>query len=214
MVAYTIISADSSPCYQVGMKISIDKMTADMEFVISNTVSDLTQALISTRYDLLILDSSIVERDNINTLSTVIHKHRTRVLLLFDELTPEVRKVEKIINCCGILKKTADSIEFNSAVITLLQGGCYFPAYPDAKPRVSALSEEEFSLLTAKELSVLVLLTKGDLNKQIAGQLNITEDTVKAHVSNMLKKLRIPNRTTLAIANFRASFLTDNQPTG
>jgi DNA-binding NarL/FixJ family response regulator len=212
MVKYRILTADYSPCYQEGMKISLKKLSVDINITTSNTISKLIQSLIFYRYNLIILDFSLIKKDNIDILSNLIYKNRTKTLLLFDEQNSETRKIEKAINCCGMLKKNADSFEFNSAVMTLLQGGFYFPAYPETKLKVSPLSQEELSLLTAKELNVLELLTEGGLNKQIADQLNITEDTVKAHVSNILKKLHLPNRTSLAIAHFRAACSTRNQP--
>ena len=49
--------------------------------------------------------------------------------------------------------------------------------------------------LTSREIDVLRLIAAGNANKQIAGQLSITEETVKGHVKNILSKLRANDRT-------------------
>jgi len=54
-------------------------------------------------------------------------------------------------------------------------------------------------LLTRRELMVLQNLTKGEANKQIAFNLNISETTVKSHVSSILKKLGASNRVKVVV---------------
>ena len=48
--------------------------------------------------------------------------------------------------------------------------------------------------LTAREMEVLNLVSKGEINKIIGDQLGITERTVKSHVKNLLSKLKAPGR--------------------
>jgi NarL family two-component system response regulator LiaR len=64
-----------------------------------------------------------------------------------------------------------------------------------AKVMKRAISEEEEVPLTGRELEVLRLMAKGWSNKEIARELNITERTVKFHVSNILSKLGVFSRT-------------------
>ena len=54
-------------------------------------------------------------------------------------------------------------------------------------------------LLTNREQEILVLIAQGKLNKEIADELNITERTVKNHISNMFKKLDVYDRTQAAV---------------
>ncbi len=62
-------------------------------------------------------------------------------------------------------------------------------------------SEEQplFTELTDRELDVLKLIAKGLTNSQIAGKLVISENTVKGHVSNILSKLHLADRTQVAV---------------
>lgn len=80
------------------------------------------------------------------------------------------------------------SSRFTSALRTLLQ----LAPQTDSKP-----TQATFSLLTASELRVLDALLTGATNRQIAQTLNITERTVKFHVSNILTKTNFANRARL-----------------
>ena len=53
--------------------------------------------------------------------------------------------------------------------------------------------------LTKREREILVLITKGKLNKEIANELNITERTVKNHIANLFKKINVYDRTQAAV---------------
>jgi DNA-binding NarL/FixJ family response regulator len=54
------------------------------------------------------------------------------------------------------------------------------------------------SRLSAREHEVMLLVAEGMRNKEIAGQLDMSENTVKAHLQAIFRKLAIANRTTLA----------------
>ena len=62
--------------------------------------------------------------------------------------------------------------------------------------------------LTNREKEILVLIAKGKLNKEIADELNITERTVKNHISNMFKKLDVYDRTQAAVYAIRNKLYT------
>ena len=61
------------------------------------------------------------------------------------------------------------------------------------------INKEALSELTSREQEIIHLVSIGMSNQQIAGHLQISEHTVKAHISNILKKLSLSNRTQLAV---------------
>jgi DNA-binding NarL/FixJ family response regulator len=66
-------------------------------------------------------------------------------------------------------------------------------------PKTNSDDSSWRSLLTPREQDAAVLLAKGDSNKEIARQLDITERTVKAHVGAMLEKLGVRDRLQLSL---------------
>ena len=61
--------------------------------------------------------------------------------------------------------------------------------------------------LTPRELQVLVLIADGLTNREIAQQLGMVEQSVKNHISSLLRKLHAPNRTAAAAAARRVGLL-------
>lgn len=70
----------------------------------------------------------------------------------------------------------------------------------------------ESTELTSKEIEVLRLISDGLENYEIAARLNVSERTIKCHVSNILSKTGFTNRTQLAIAVTKKNFIVPNLP--
>lgn len=94
------------------------------------------------------------------------------------------------------LTKDADADELAAAILAVHKGRRYLPAsLAQAEARRMPGGE-----LTAREQDVIELLTRGCSNQQIADRLHIAEKTVRIHVSNILAKLRVEDRTQAALA--------------
>lgn len=98
------------------------------------------------------------------------------------------------------LSKSAPVSELVNAVGAILRGESLFPA--DTKPPSPAAETftKQLASLSATQLKVLTALADGRLNKQIAGDMNITEGTVKQHLSTIFKKLGVNNRSQAILA--------------
>jgi DNA-binding NarL/FixJ family response regulator len=99
----------------------------------------------------------------------------------------------------GYIPKTLDLDSMRSAIRTVLEGGVWVPHNAalggGADPIVARLAT-----LTPQQVRVLMMLSEGLLNKQIAYELSVSEATVKAHVSAILTKLGVESRTQAVIA--------------
>lgn len=96
----------------------------------------------------------------------------------------------------GYISKTADRTELIEAVRCVGSGERYFPA---GIARVLETASARPGL-TPRETDVLELIVRGSLNKEIAEHLGMAEATVKQHVSAVLRKLDVQDRTQAAIA--------------
>jgi DNA-binding NarL/FixJ family response regulator len=103
----------------------------------------------------------------------------------------------------GYIPKTTDVEVMRSAVRQVLEGGAWTP--PDVNlssppDKETADIVRRLSSLTPQQVRVLMMLSEGLLNKQIAYELSVSEATVKAHVSAILQKLGVDSRTQAVIA--------------
>jgi DNA-binding NarL/FixJ family response regulator len=103
----------------------------------------------------------------------------------------------------GFLPKTADVAQMGEAIRAVLDGGVWTPPGVDLSSPVDAEVADmvrRLSTLTPQQVRVLMMLSEGLLNKQIAYELGVSEATVKAHVSAILTKLNVDSRTQAVIA--------------
>lgn len=111
----------------------------------------------------------------------------------------------------GFISKSADRSEIASALKDVMDGSLTLPkGYkpPEAPADSEARGDlvHRLKMLTPKQLSVLRMLRQGLLNKQIAHELQIEETTVKAHVSEILRKLNVSSRTQAVIEAQKIDF--------
>jgi DNA-binding NarL/FixJ family response regulator len=103
----------------------------------------------------------------------------------------------------GFIPKTLGIDEIRTAIAGVLEGGVWTPPDVDLKRGSDASTTElvqRLGTLTPQQVRVLMMLSEGLLNKQIAYELSVSEATVKAHVSAILQKLGVESRTQAVIA--------------
>ena len=103
----------------------------------------------------------------------------------------------------GFIPKTLGIDSLRQAVIRVLQGEVWTPPDVDLTRQSDAETAAmiaRLATLTPQQVRVLMMLSGGLLNKQIAYELGVSEATVKAHVSAILQKLGVESRTQAGIA--------------
>jgi len=108
----------------------------------------------------------------------------------------------------GFLPKSASIDIMTQALTAVLEGGLWVPDGLDNTPHVET---EELSIaealanLTPQQFRVATMVCQGLLNKQIAYELSVTEATIKAHMTEIFRKLGVHSRTQAALAIERLS---------
>jgi len=102
-----------------------------------------------------------------------------------------------------LLKDTSES-EMVAAITTVDAGERYIPRRVSARLANRMLRAD----LTGRELSILELVAEGSTNKEIAGTLNISDNTVRHHVNNIMDKLKVSDRTEAVVTAIRSGILS------
>jgi DNA-binding NarL/FixJ family response regulator len=111
----------------------------------------------------------------------------------------------------GFISKSVRRAELAAAIEEVMSGNVYLPAGytpPAASAETPSELAQRLASLTPQQLRVLMILRQGMLNKQIAYELNVGETTVKAHVSEILRKLNVASRTQAVIEVSKIDFDT------
>jgi DNA-binding NarL/FixJ family response regulator len=151
--------------------------------------------------DVLLLDIRMPRLDGVGVLRRLgTDAPPALVLTTFDDV--EVSYQAILAGARGYLLKNVTSASLVAAIEALAAGGTYFqPAFGQtARQRLAAASSEPIIPLTERETEVLRLLAAGHSNREIGALLHMAEGTVKNHVSVILGKLGVRDRTRAVLA--------------
>lgn len=157
---------------------------------------------------ILILDINMPVMDGIETLKEIKEINKNQKILI---LTSSM-KVESIIECMnngadGYVSKNSSINEIKEAIISVINGDTYIQSnlIPMLNNRLAKIDidKDKIESLTNRELEVLIQIAEGMINKEIAIKLNISERTVKNHISSIFKKIDVTDRTQAAVFAIR-----------
>jgi DNA-binding NarL/FixJ family response regulator len=123
------------------------------------------------------------------------------------------RIIHQVMTCgaAGFISKSTRGSELGRAIKEVMAGSVvlpkgYQPPHAKAPPSSTSDLTARLATLTPQQVRVLQMLRQGMLNKQIAFDLGVGETTVKAHVSEILRKLRVSSRTQAVIEAAKIDF--------
>jgi DNA-binding NarL/FixJ family response regulator len=205
--------ADDHSMIREGLK-NLLELDGDIE-VIAEAVDgrDCLDKLETIKPDVLLLDINMPNMNGLEVLKELkSRKSKLKVLVLtvHNETEYLLKAVDIGIN--GYVLKDSESAELKKAIFAVNDGETYIqpsliPALNQKKIERS-VDEEKIESLTSRELEVLKLLAVGMYNKEVAEKLEISERTVKNHVSNIFKKLEVTDRTQAAVFAIRNNLIT------
>jgi DNA-binding NarL/FixJ family response regulator len=105
-----------------------------------------------------------------------------------------------LLGATGFVSKSTPMSEIAAILKRVVEGERVFPATAASPAPVAADMSRRLASLSGAQLKVLIGLADGRLNKQIAGDMRITEATVKAHLTAIFRKLGVGNRTQAVLA--------------
>ena len=212
-MAVKIMIADDHSMIREGLK-SLLELDGDIE-VISEAENgeECLQKLLTVKPDVLLLDINMPKMNGLEVLKSLKDaKSKVKVLVLtvHNETEYLMKAVEIGIN--GYVLKDSESAELKKAIFTIYDGENYIQPslIPALNSKMIEKNEDEIKLesLTKRELQVLKELAVGKFNRDIAKEMEISERTVKNHISSIFKKLDVTDRTQAAVFAIRNNLIS------
>jgi len=204
--ARRVLVAEDHPLYREALRAVLPQAFpgADIDEACAADEA-LACATSGVAYDLVLLDLNLPGATGVSCLRRVrALLPRTPIAVVSAVDDPNIMGEVVMAGAMAYVPKSAPRQVLVDAIKVILAGGTYLPAEAiaalrEAQAAPQAASEASPDGLTQRQRRVLTLLAEGRSNKHIARELGISEVTVKAHVSSILRKLGLNNRVQAAI---------------
>ncbi|HUR42377.1 MAG TPA: response regulator transcription factor [Verrucomicrobiae bacterium] len=199
----TVIVADDHPLFRTALREALKPVLPGARVVEADSFPALQNALATHGApDLILLDLNMPGVRGFSSLLFLRSEYPTVPVVVvsgYDE-APLIQRVLQF-GARGFIPKTTSLEIMGEAVRAVLNGSIWTPEPlpPPASDAVDAEIAAKVASLSPQQLRVLLMLADGRLNKQIAHELSITEATVKAHMTVILRKLGLARRTQAAV---------------
>lgn len=172
--------------------------------------------------DLFLVDLSELLKEQTFVMENLLYPHSNKKIIALST-EREKKKVTEVmlLGIHGYFLKEMSFATFFKSIQIVLEGGVYIHPYATKyivhdfqrlvknKPNFKESMEEEKvpSICTKRELEILQLLTDGENNQGIANRLNISEKTVKNHLTNIFRKIDVKDRTQAVVLSIRNNWV-------
>ncbi|MBT9292016.1 response regulator transcription factor [Prosthecodimorpha staleyi] len=202
---YRFVIADDHPLFRGALRQTLEAMFAGVTIAEAGSLDAVSKLLDEAGdVDLVLLDLNMPGVRGFSGLMYLRAQHpEVPVVVVSANEDPLAIRRCMEFGAAGFVPKSLGTDSIREAIATVMNGGIWTP--PDVN--IAAMPGDEtgklvqrLSTLTPQQVRVLMMLSEGLLNKQIAYELSVSEATVKAHVSAILQKLGVESRTQAVIA--------------
>src|SRR5476649_685100 len=200
-----LVIADDHPLFRDALRQAVASVVASAKIDEAGSFEELTRLLEhDSDVDLIMLDLSM---PGISGFSGLIYLRAQYpgVPVVIVSASDDVETIRRSLDfgASGFIPKRFGAETLRDAFAKILAGDVWIPADVDlsaATDPEAARLRDRLVTLTPQQVRVLMMLSEGLLNKQIAYELGVSEATIKAHVSAILQKLGVESRTQAVIA--------------
>ena len=200
-----IIIADDHPLFRAALQQSLQQALGELSLIEADSFAAVQEAAeVNQDADLILLDLQMPGASGFSGLA-YLRGHFPALPVVVVSAHEEPKIVYRAIDygASGYVPKSTSLPKLVEALQAVLAGDIWLPADlpprpPEAEPAPTGLSGR-LAELTPQQFKVLALMTDGLLNKQIADRLEVSEATVKVHVTAILRKLGVHSRTQAAL---------------
>jgi DNA-binding NarL/FixJ family response regulator len=198
---FTFLIADDHPLFREAVKVALRERWPGAHLLEVESFQSLETATAAhPEIDLVLLDLNMPGAQG---FSSLIYLRTERpavpvVIVSADDQPRTVRRAQQF-GAAGFIAKSVRPDGMQAAIGQILEGNEWFPAVAAERSEDDARLAAQLAQLTPQQLRVLMCLAEGMLNKQIAHTLDVAENTVKVHVTAVLRKLECHTRTQAAL---------------
>lgn len=205
MAMHDILIADDHPLFRSALRQALTiTLGENLRLVEAESIAQLEERLTEkSDWDLVLLDLNMPGAHGFSGLVLLRGQYpQIPVAMISAQEEAAVMARAREFGASGFIPKSSSLEQIQQAVTNILDGNESWPAQLEEG---SAVSEEEkaasagLASLTPQQFRVLTMVCDGLLNKQIAYDLNVSEATVKAHVTAIFRKLNVRTRTQAAL---------------
>ena len=202
---YRLVIADDHPLFRGALREAVTGLFERVDIAEAGTFNEVAELLErGGEVDLVLLDLTMPGVRGFSGLMYLRAQYPgVPVIVVSANDDPAAIRRCMEFGASGFIPKTLGVEAMRGAISGILGGGVWTP--PDVDLAAGSDAETaalmaRMATLTPQQVRVLMMLSEGLLNKQIAYQLGVSEATVKAHVSAILQKLGVESRTQAVIA--------------
>lgn len=200
-----VIIADDHPLFRAALKQALTE-TLSAPILEAESFEQLLALIDSHPHvELVLLDLTMPGNRGLTGLTSLRSRYPD-ILVVVVSANEQLATIRQAMafGASAYIPKSMPLAELQAAIHSVLAGDTWLPA--DIKQAVTQAANDDYvefagrlEQLTPQQFRVLECLADGLLNKQIAYELNVQETTIKQHVSAILKKLNVTNRTQAGI---------------
>ena len=205
MAAYEILIVDDHPLFRSALQQALSLgLGPDVRLVEAASIAELEACLAQkSDWDLVLLDLNMPGAYGFSGLVLLRGQYpQIPVLMVSAQEEAAVVARAREFGAAGFIPKSSSLASIQQGVNAVLAGDSWWPAQSQVAASLSAEAKAAsagLASLTPQQFRVLSMVCDGLLNKQIAYQLNVSEATIKAHVTAMFRKLGVRTRTQAAL---------------
>ncbi|WP_316228594.1 response regulator transcription factor [Bradyrhizobium sp. SZCCHNR2023] len=216
-----LVIADDHPLFRNALRQAVASVVSEAVVDEAGSFEDLTALLErDSEIDLILLDLMMPGVSGFSGL-IYLRAQYSAIPVVIVSATDDGGTIRRSLDfgASGFIPKRFGVDPLRDAIVKVLAGDVWVPPDTDlsaaADPEMSKL-RDRLVTLTPQQVRVLMMLSQGLLNKQIAYELGVSEATIKAHVSAILQKLGVESRTqaVIAAAKIAGSAWRQETPTG
>jgi DNA-binding NarL/FixJ family response regulator len=199
-----VLLVDDHPVVREGLRAMIETQTDMMVVGEGENGAEAIEAFHSLHPDILLLDLKLPDMDGVNVIEVIRETQPNARIIVLTTYVGDVQARRALrAGAMGYLLKASLRRDLRESIRAVHSGSI------KVQPEVAAdlAQHEAAERLTQREMEVLRVIASGLSNKLVADRLGIREDTVKAHVTNILSKLKANDRTHAVTIALQRGFL-------